>query len=110
MTSVSVGHIIPTPTQPIGSGQPQWGSNPGPPHQESPVLPTELPLKTMSHSFFSKCAVIILCSNQMTPQGNAFIWLQSFKFVILWLFEIVVIVKHRLVHVNDCTLEKNAKS
>ena len=35
MTSVSAGHIILTPTQPVGSGRPQRESNPGPPHQES---------------------------------------------------------------------------
>ena len=43
MTSVSAGHIILTPTQPVESGQPQRGSNPGHPHQESRALPTELP-------------------------------------------------------------------
>ena len=43
MTSVSAGHIILTPTQPVGSGRPQWESNPGPPHQKSRALPTELP-------------------------------------------------------------------
>ena len=43
MTSISAGHIILTPTQPVGSGQPQRESNPGPPHQESRALPTELP-------------------------------------------------------------------
>ena len=43
MTSVSAGHIIQTPTQPVGSGRPQRESNPGPPHQESRALPTELP-------------------------------------------------------------------
>ena len=43
MTSVSASHIIPTPTQPVGSGRPQRESNPGPPHQESRALPTELP-------------------------------------------------------------------
>ena len=43
MTSVSAGHIILTPTQPIGSGRPLRESNPGPPHQESRALPTELP-------------------------------------------------------------------
>ena len=35
MTSVSAGHIIRTPTQPVRSGRPQRGSNPGSPHQES---------------------------------------------------------------------------
>ena len=39
MTSVSAGHIIQTPTQPVGSGWPQRESNPGPPHQESRALP-----------------------------------------------------------------------
>ena len=34
MTSVSAGHIILTPTQPVGSGRPQRESNPGPHHQE----------------------------------------------------------------------------
>ena len=43
MTSVSAGHIILTPTQPVGSGRPQRESNPGPPHQESHTLLTELP-------------------------------------------------------------------
>ena len=43
MTSVSAGHIILTPTQPVGSGRPQRESNSGPPHQESCALPTELP-------------------------------------------------------------------
>ena len=43
MTSISAGHIILTPTQPVGSGRPQQGSNPGPPDQESRALPTELP-------------------------------------------------------------------
>ena len=43
MTSVSAGHIILTPTQPVGSGRPQRESNPGPPQQESCALPTELP-------------------------------------------------------------------
>ena len=43
MTSVSAGHIILTPTQPVGSGRPQRKSNPESPHQESRALPTELP-------------------------------------------------------------------
>ena len=43
MTSVLAGHIIPTPTQPVGSGRPQRGLNPPPPHQESHALLTELP-------------------------------------------------------------------
>ena len=43
MTSISAGHIILTPTQPVGSGRPQRGSNPGPSDQESRALPTEPP-------------------------------------------------------------------
>ena len=43
MASVSAGHIILTPTQTVGSGRPLRESNPGPPHQESRALPTELP-------------------------------------------------------------------
>ena len=43
MTSVSAGHIILTPTQPVGSGRPQRVSNTGPPNQESRALPTEPP-------------------------------------------------------------------
>ena len=43
MSSVSAGHIILTPTQPVGSERPQRGSNKGPTDQESRALPTELP-------------------------------------------------------------------
>ena len=43
MTSISAGHIILTPTQPVGSGRQQRGSNPGPPDQESRALQSELP-------------------------------------------------------------------
>ena len=43
ITSASVGHIILTPTQPVGNGRLQRESNPRPPHQESRALPTELP-------------------------------------------------------------------
>ena len=44
MTSVSAGHVIMTPIQPVGSGRPQRESNPGPPHQEPLALPTEPPI------------------------------------------------------------------
>ena len=50
MTSVSPGHIILTPTQPVGSGRPQLGSNPGPPDQELRALPTELPRPPLYNS------------------------------------------------------------
>ena len=45
MTSVSAGHVILTPVQPlpVGSGWPRWESNSRPPDQESRALPTELP-------------------------------------------------------------------
>ena len=42
MTSVSVGHIILKPTQPVRSGRTQREPNPQPPHQVSRALPTEL--------------------------------------------------------------------
>ena len=43
MTSVSAGHIILTPTQPVRIGRPQREWNPVPPHEELRALPTELP-------------------------------------------------------------------
>ena len=43
MTSFSAGHIILKPTQSVESGRTQRESNPGPAHQESRALPTELP-------------------------------------------------------------------
>ena len=46
MTSVSAGHIILTPIQPVASGQPQRESNLGPSHKDSLALPTELPRPT----------------------------------------------------------------
>ena len=54
MTFVSAGPIILTPTQPVGSGRPQQESNPGPPHQKSRALSTELPrppFSTLSYDF-----------------------------------------------------------
>ena len=42
MNSVSAGHILLTPIHPVGRGRPQRESNPGPPHQESGALSTEL--------------------------------------------------------------------
>ena len=36
-------HFILTPTQLVGSGRPQRGSNPGPPYHKSRALPTEHP-------------------------------------------------------------------
>ena len=43
MTSVSAGHIILTPTQPVGSGRPEQGSNPRPPDVKWCALPIEPP-------------------------------------------------------------------
>ena len=80
MTSVSAGHIILTLTQPVGSGRPQWESNPGPPHQKSRALPTELPpppppahlflgsnklLSVLLPSFFTLCMFTAKCLKQI---------------------------------------------
>ena len=55
MTSVSAGHIILTPTQPVGSKRLQRESNPGHSHQESRALPTELPLPLKTqYGFYNK--------------------------------------------------------
>ena len=43
MTSVSAGHIILTPKQPVGSGCQEQGSKPRLPDQMTRILPTELP-------------------------------------------------------------------
>ena len=53
MTYVSAGHIILTPTQPVGSRLPQSEWNPGPPHQESRALSTELPRPPLIHGVHS---------------------------------------------------------
>ena len=58
MTPVSAGHIIPTPSQPVGSGQPHRESNLTPPHQESSALPTEQSIQEAQESlccFFQPC-------------------------------------------------------
>ena len=73
MTSVSAGHIILTPIQPLGSGRPQRESNTGPPHQESHALPTELPRppKWLSDVWFLMVSVFVqrawlfACSNSI---------------------------------------------
>ena len=68
MTSISAGHIILTPTQPVGSGRPQRGSNPGPPEQESRALPTELPRPlSILHMNPKKMAAVI---KSFTVKGN----------------------------------------
>ena len=79
MTSISAGHIILTPTQPVGSGRPQRGSNPGPPDQESRALPTELPRPPCLCWMW-----LILCLPCMNNKHDAIlIW---FKFWLLFLF------------------------
>ena len=81
MTFISAGHIILTPTQPVGSGRPQRGSNPGPPDQESCALPTELPCPTqtdavrnMSVKFFvravSEKAMLVNFVSQLEPKSK----------------------------------------
>ena len=67
MTSVSAGHIILTLIQPVRSGRPQQESNPGPLHQESCALPTELPLPTPPHSQLTTNLVLI-APNFLTPE------------------------------------------
>ena len=57
MSSISAGHIILTPTQPVGSGRPQRGSNPGPPDQESRALPTELPCPPCFRKIVEYCTM-----------------------------------------------------
>ena len=69
MTSVSAGHIILTPTQLIGSGRPQRGSNPGPPDQESRALPTELPRPPPPYHFLQ--SLIEIVQSQHSPAKTA---------------------------------------
>ena len=69
VTSVSAGHIILTsPTQPVGSGRPQWQSNPGPPHQELRALPTDLSRPPMSDR-----NILIYCNNMVWNRFD-FLW------------------------------------
>ena len=56
MTIITAGHIIMTRTQPVGRGRPQRGLKPGPSHQESCALPTELSRPQMD----SKKLILIL--------------------------------------------------
>ena len=68
VTFVSAGHIIMTPTQPIGSGRPQRDSNPRPPHQESRTLPTELPCSPVCEGTLqlsTLLALLVLISLQL---------------------------------------------
>ena len=71
MTPVSAGHIIPTPTQPVDSGQPHRESNPTPPHQESRALPTEQSIQEAQESlccFFSTMPGGLTMSNLFSHQ------------------------------------------
>ena len=62
MTSVSAGHIILTPTQPVRSRWPQRESNSGPPHQESRALPTELPRPSCCVILKYAPRILVYCS------------------------------------------------
>ena len=70
MTSVSDGHIILTPTQPVGIERPQRESNPGPPHQESRALPTELPAP---RSLFTLCIARHYIFMRKSPRDIGFV-------------------------------------
>ena len=50
MTSVSSGHIILTPTQPVGSGRPQRGSNPAPPEGSTNGAPAPPDILSMTYT------------------------------------------------------------
>ena len=76
MTSVSAGHIIQTPTQPVGSGRPQWGSNPGPPHQESRALPQSYRAPPPPQKRFHKKNQTDI-KNKTPSHGNALISLST---------------------------------
>ena len=65
MTSVSAGHIRLTLTQPVGSGRPQRGSNPGPSHQESRALPIGADQKR--HKFISMLDAVQYSVSIMWP-------------------------------------------
>ena len=66
MTSVSAGHIILAPTQPVGSGRPQRESNPGRPHQKSRALPTELPPPNNNNNNNNVIRIIMIDSLYIT--------------------------------------------
>ena len=84
MTSVSAGHIILIPNQPVGSGRPQQESNPGSPHEESCALLTELP-----PLFCTVCFILwdtnmdnlyrIICSVMLLFFGGDFFYYQGFE-------------------------------
>ena len=65
--TISAGHIIQTPTQPVGSGRPQRESNPGPTHQESRALPQSYraPLSNGSSKLetLARVGQDLLCAN-----------------------------------------------
>ena len=74
MTSVSASHIILTPTQPEGSGRPQYKSNAGP-HQGSRALPTELPRPLSLSPLHSKNAVSLnKVHTTVKPNGCGVLW------------------------------------
>ena len=71
MTSVPAGHIILTPTQPVGSGRPQRGSNSELPHQESRALPTELLLSGQTSAFPVNWTNPKICFEEISVQSKA---------------------------------------
>ena len=58
--TISAGHIIQTPTQPVGSGRPQRESNPGPPHQESRALLQSYRAQAQTYIYIYKYIYIII--------------------------------------------------
>ena len=91
MTSVSTGHIILTPNQPVGSKWPQLGSNPGPPYQESPALSTELPRPRSPDAAWYWCKVgtshvtAAFLTDDLTGHLFTLLW----PLVVIWMYKMV---------------------
>ena len=87
MTSVSAGHIILTPTQPVGGGRPQRESNPGHFHQESRALPTGLPrphpVTPYPKNFFCRQYKL---HHSFTNRVKPYIYQRLFLFVLMEFF------------------------
>ena len=81
MTSVSAGHIILTPTQPVSSLRPEQGSNLIPSGEKSGAVPTEL-LKVCnmggwSTAFVDPTSFLIVLSDPVSQSLNhplALVW------------------------------------
>ena len=100
MTSVSSGHIILTPNQPIGSGQPQRRSNPGPPHQESRALPTEPPRPLHRFEYMTVLDFHTLKKKKQTPSSISTEWQLSY----FALHFLIVISYHSIVQAFGISL------